>query len=395
MTRARVVIVQRYVTHYRVPFFQRLRADLAAHDVQLDLVHGIDVDEDEAEDKDDPSFTQALPWSILVANRWVGIRSKSLLWQSAMRHVHGADLVIVEQASARLLNYRLFASQITGRRRLAFWGHGRNFKPHKASRPGESVKRTMSTRVHWWFAYNHLSAEVVRDLGFPPERITNVQNAVDTRELRRAHLAVSEEDAAAVRTELGAPRSPIGIYVGTMYDDKRLAFLVAAAEHLRALVPDFVLVLVGEGPDEHIAAQAARRHSWVRYLGPKRGIEMVPYVSVADLFLMPGLVGLAILDAFALEAPIVTTQDAPHSPEIAYLEDGRNGVMLPEGTTAQEYAQQVARLLGDHQRLQSLRAGGRAAAERYTIEEMSARFTGGVVEALSAPPLRGVRPSLR
>lgn len=380
----RVVIVQRYITHYRVPFLDRLRQDLADAGVKLELVHGFPWQETDASKQD----TATVPWATTVRNHWVRFGSRPILLQPAMKHLRGADLVIVEQASARALNYRLFVSQLAGRTRMAFWGHGKNFKGETASPAGEWAKRVMSTRVHWWFAYNRMSGEIVRALGYPRERITDVQNAIDTQQLLRAREGFTGEDSAVVRAELDLPQCHVGVYVGGMYPEKRLDFLVAAAKHVRRLVPDFALVLMGAGPDAHIARQAAAVHEWVHYPGPRFGTDKVPYMAVADLFLMPGLVGLALLDSFALETPIVTTQDAPHSPEIDYLEHGRNGIMLPAGTTPDGYAREIVRLLHDPDTLKVLRAGCREAADRYTVEEMSARFTDGVLAALSAPRFR-------
>lgn len=379
----RVVILQRYITHYRVPFFEQLREDLRARGVTLQLVHGFPIEDDGGK-----QHTASVPWAATVRNRWLGVGSVRVLWQPALPHIRGADLVIVEQASARLINYWLFLRQLAGRTRLAFWGHGRNFKEQRASRLGEGVKRLLSRRVHWWFAYNELSACVVRELGYPADRITDVQNAIDTRDLLRARRAVTDEAAAAVRAEVGLPPAHVGIYVGGMYAEKRLGFLIRAAEHVRTLVPDFSLLLIGAGTDADVARDAAMAHPWMHYLGPKFGTEKVPYVAVSDLLLMPGLVGLVILDSFALGAPIVTTRDAPHSPEIDYLDHGRNGIMLPPGTTPEAYGREVARLLRDEVALGALRSGCRESAEQYTIEEMSSRFADGVVAALEAPSLR-------
>lgn len=383
-TPPRVVILQRYITHYRVPFYDQLRDQLRTRGVALEVVHGFPV-----EDPSGKQDTASVTWAAKVQNRWLGVGSLQVLWQPALPHVRGADLVVVEQASARLINYWLFVLQLAGRTRLAFWGHGRNFNEERASRPGEWLKRLMSRRVHWWFAYNELSALVVREIGYPGDRITDVQNAIDTRELLRARGAITDETVAAVRAEFGLPPANVGVYVGGMYAEKRLPFLIRAAEHVRAAVPDFSLMLIGAGADAHVARRAATDHAWVHYLGPKLGADKVPYVAVADLLLMPGLVGLVILDSFALGAPIVTTHDAPHSPEIDYLEHGRNGIMLPAGTTPEAYAHEVVRLLRDRGAIDVLQAGCRESAERYTIEEMVSRFADGIVAALGAPALPG------
>lgn len=380
--RPRVVIVQRYVTHYRVPFYDRLRELLAARGVDLHLVHGFPRAAGSDAAKQDSA---TVPWATHIDNRWLRVGPVELLWEPALSYVDGADLVIVEQASSRLLNYVLFARHLRGRTRLAFWGHGKNFKESRASSAGEAIKRSMSRRVHWWFAYNRLSAEVVARTGFPVERITDVQNAIDTRGLVAARARLDDDAMARVRSELDLPDEHVAAFVGGMYAEKRLTFLIEAAGHVRAQLPDFVLLLIGAGPDAETAREAAGAHPWIHYLGPRVADDKVPLLAVSQLLLLPGLVGLAVLDAFALELPLVTTEDAPHSPEIAYLRPGVNGVILPAGTTPAGYADAVVHLLADDAERARLRDGCRAARDRYTIEEMARRFAEGVMAALATP----------
>jgi hypothetical protein len=98
---------------------------------------------------------------------------------------------------------------------------------------------------------------------------------------------------------------------------------------------------------------------------------------------MPGLVGLAILDSFALEVPLVTTSDVAHSVEIAYLEHDVNGLMVSaDEVTPAMYAESVVSLLRDPVRLERLRRRCRDDRQRYTIEEMVRRFADGVEAAL-------------
>jgi glycosyltransferase involved in cell wall biosynthesis len=107
-------------------------------------------------------------------------------------------------------------------------------------------------------------------------------------------------------------------------------------------------------------------------------------VRLAKAFLMPGLVGLAVLDAFAYGTPMVTTDLPYHSPEIDYLEDGVNGVMVRDSEDPLAYARAVARVLTDDAYRAQLQAGGQAAMATYTIENMASRFAAGVVTALGS-----------
>jgi hypothetical protein len=97
---------------------------------------------------------------------------------------------------------------------------------------------------------------------------------------------------------------------------------------------------------------------------------------------MPGLVGLAIVDSFAAEAPIITTSVPYHSPEIEYLEDGVNGILVRDEYSPDQFAQAVLEVLTDESLGTRLRSGCRIAAERYTNEEMVHRFANGIERAL-------------
>jgi hypothetical protein len=174
-----VTVVYRWLPHYRVPFYEALRTELDRRGVTLRLLHGEPTAE-EATRQD----TGSIPWAHLIDSRVISVGTRSLLWQRCGSLLRGSELVIVEQASKLLLNYMLLAAQWMGGPKVAFWGHGRNFRREGASRLGEAVKRLSSRWPHWWFAYTEGSAEIVRDLPYPADRITVVQNAIDTTELR-------------------------------------------------------------------------------------------------------------------------------------------------------------------------------------------------------------------
>ena len=99
---------------------------------------------------------------------------------------------------------------------------------------------------------------------------------------------------------------------------------------------------------------------------------------------MPGLVGLGILDAFALETPLVTTQVPLHSPEIDYLKHGVNGFMVDQSDNLQAYADAVVYLLRNETERQRLIQGCQISREIYTLENMVNRFAQGVELALGA-----------
>ena len=104
---------------------------------------------------------------------------------------------------------------------------------------------------------------------------------------------------------------------------------------------------------------------------------------MADVLLNPGLVGLGILDSFAAGLPIITTADAKHSPEIAYLVDGENGLRVTGDSRV--FAAAVSRTLRDPGLLHKMKQGAQACADRYTIENMVENLKRGILRCLEIP----------
>jgi glycosyltransferase involved in cell wall biosynthesis len=99
--------------------------------------------------------------------------------------------------------------------------------------------------------------------------------------------------------------------------------------------------------------------------------------------LNPGLVGLGILDAFAAGIPLITTDCGLHSPEIAYLESGQNGLMTAD--TVQAFSGACSGLLADSEALRRMGEAAKACASIYNIQHMTQRFGDGILAALETP----------
>ena len=179
---------------------------------------------------------------------------------------------------------------------------------------------------------------------------------------------------------LGFGSGPVGVFVGSLYAGKQLDFLFASAEAIRRDLPDFHLLIVGDGSERDKVQAWCAAHPWARWVGARFGREKIVYVSLAQVMMNPGAVGLGILDAFVCGVPMLTTDSGMHGPEIAYLDNGHNGVMTENDLGA--YVSACVQLLRDPEELSRLRAGCTASAGEYTIENMVHRFADGIESAL-------------
>ena len=372
-----VVVVYKSLPHYRVDFYERLREQLAAEGIRFRLVVG-QPDPEMAARND----TAVIAWAEKVRNRYFRIGSRSVVWQPCLRAVRTADLVIVEQASKLLVNYLLLVWRRFGGPKVAWWGHGLNLDVDAASPVGEAIKRRFIRSPDWWFCYTEGTKRLVCQLGVDAGKTTVVQNAIDVSSLRTMRVALTDADLEQTRQLLGIEGEHVAVALGSIYPTKRPEFLLSVADELRQALPDFHLVVIGDGPRRAYLDAASETRSWLHVVGMQRGSDLVRFASLGTVILNPGLVGLAVLDAFALEMPMVTCDMPYHSPEIAYLEDGFNGLILPFEASAAEFALEVAGLLTDSVARNRLKDGCAQSADRYSVTAMAANFSQGICAAL-------------
>lgn len=370
----RVCVIQPVMKGYRLPFFAALDKRLAEEGIELQVVYGTPWRE---ERKRSDHAILPPPLGKQIATRLLGGK---LLWMPVMRPWIAADLVVIEHANKHLLNYLLMLLSRLRLKRVAYWGHGRDRQADPNSF-AERFKRRSLRWSDWWFAYTDEASRYVAEQGFEPARITTVQNAIDTRELRAQLAALTETDRSGMLNDLDWPvGSRIAIYCGSLYENKRLDWLMQAAETVHERHAGFRLLIVGDGPLAGEVEAFAATREWVRWVGPKFGRDKALMLSLAEVWLNPGLVGLGILDAFCARLPLLTTDLPLHSPEIEYLEPGRSGLITAPSATA--FAAAIEMLLDDPSRLATMRAAAEEAGLRYSIEAMADNFATGVKRCL-------------
>jgi L-malate glycosyltransferase len=371
---AKVLILYKFLPQWRFDFFNKLRSSLQKENIELNIVYG-KLKNTNAKKNDEVD----LDWGQYEPNVVFKVGKIELLWQPALRQIINSDLIIVEQANKLLMNYVLMLLRTVTKKRIAFWGHGINMQD-KHNSVGNKIKKLYSNRCDWWFAYTNNVKKTILENGFHGENITVVNNAIDTRSLSETYVKVTSKELEEIQKYHKIGNGPIGLYCGGMYKEKRLDFLIEACLKIKESIPDFEMIFIGAGPEEDKVKNASLEHAWIHYVGPKFNNDKVPYFKMADVFLMPGLVGLAILDSFAMQAPLITTNYPYHSPEIEYLENGTNGIMTENAL--ESYCQNIVSLLKDKNILNEFKNGCIESAKIYTIENMISNFTDGIVKAL-------------
>jgi L-malate glycosyltransferase len=371
----KVAFVYERLLHYRIPLYKELKKRLEQNSIEMTVVYG-----DTSPHVRDKKDTGYLQWAQWVKNRSIKIGSTELLWQECFGHINNADLVVVQQENRMLVNYWLLLRRILTRQKIAFWGHGMNCQAPNPRGLRERFKRLFLKTPDWWFAYTDFTKNILLNAGFPANRITVVNNSIDTTELQSFISTIRETDIDAQRDSLGIVGHMVGVYCGSLYEHKRIDFLLEAAINIRSKIKDFELIVIGVGPEEYKVQNAIKGHTWIHYVGQKYGIEKALLLKLGAVFLMPGGVGLAILDSFVAGMPLITTDCKLHGPEIAYLNQGKNGFITAD--RLDDYVATVVYILKNKSVLSQMSKACIADAEKYSIDNMARNFTDGVVKAL-------------
>jgi len=376
----RIVILKRYDREFRIPLYDILGTKLKESGVQLDIIYG---QPDRIEEQTIKDLISPHQWGTTVKNRYIYLGRRTVCWQPVFRYTRNADLVIAQQGSRLLINYLLQIRRFFRKKPfLAFWGHGMNFQARDQKAPLERFKAFYSNHVDYWFAYNTLSKEVLTERGYPAHKIFSLQNTIDSKEEGKIYDSITAPELTELKKNLQIKNEDVvGIYCGSLYAEKRIDFLVQTLIQVRSSIPNFHFIIVGDGILKSEVLKWIEGHeSWIHYVGAQFGKQKLQYFRLASFQLIPGLVGLNIIDSFVTLTPLITTQNRLHSPEISYLVNYENGIMTKN--TLEDYGEAIIKYVKDAQLQDKMIEGCRIARKEYTIENMAANFKQGVDQIL-------------
>ena len=192
-------------------------------------------------------------------------------------------------------------------------------------------------------------------------------------------------DGAAVRDLWALAGRPLVLCVSRLVPRKGQDILIRSMPFVRRLVPDAVLLLVGDGPyRRNLEAEAAQAPPGsVLFAGEISDEDAPRYFSASDVFAMPcrsrwgGLevegFGIVYLEAAAAGKPVVAGRSGGADEAVADEETG----LLVEGREPKAVALAIARLLSDREAALRLGAAGRARVdERFSWPVAANRLAG-------------------
>jgi len=369
-----VSIIQREIPHYRIRFFEELSEQAAKVGLAV-TVHSA------ASGESGPAGMFAhrtFPARRLSRNK------NGPLWITGLTAaIAGSDIIIAPHELQCMNVPWLWAN----RHRLCacwiWWGHGYNFQASTgrffATQIVEMIKRFMMTRSNGLITYTEKGADSWKQRGMPAGQVAPYYNTLDVEGLRAAGAKVTRRQLVQLRQSLGLENKRVLLFSGRLYPEKKVDFLLRAVAVLQAKRPDVALLILGDGQerDRLETLQTELRLRDVRFLGEvTEPTSAGAYFQLADMLVVPGLVGLAIVHGFAFGVPLATTDHDFHSPEIEYL-SSENGIMTTHD--AAQYAEAVGAVLGSPSRLRNMRKAAHRKGDQLCLAESVKRFVAAVV----------------
>lgn len=140
------------------------------------------------------------------------------------------------------------------------------------------------------------------------------------------------ETRAEIKAEFEIPFEKVVLFVGRMRPVKKVEHLIAIFNEIDE--PGCGCVIVGDRLGYDLDALIRGKN--IRYLGEifdPGNVQISKLFKMADIFVIPGDVGLGMNQAFYWGLPVIT-EDGLQPPEIHYLKEGRSGFIVPENDLA-------------------------------------------------------------
>lgn len=208
-------------------------------------------------------------------------------------------------------------------RPVVFWGHG-------AKRSGHGLNSKLRAFFHrladavW--TYGGRGRELLAQSGVPAERITAIGNSLDHEAQRKVR-----EDYMNSRGDVPRADGVLKlISVGRLRGRRRLDTLVKAVGLLRDRGMSVTLDIVGDGEESsslQTQIEVAGLSDIVTLHGPIYDeTRLAGLIMEADLFVVPGDIGLAAVHAHTYGTPVITGGDFDfQTPEVEIIEEGVTG----------------------------------------------------------------------
>jgi glycosyltransferase involved in cell wall biosynthesis len=380
------ILHQGCVPNYREPFFRRIGA-IAARDY---VVFYGDPEPGSGVVAAKPPYVFA---SEFVRNRFFRVFGRRLVYQPVFLRIAfgGYDALVVGHELKYVANLALLLWFRMLGKPVLFWGFGtgQDFWDENRGPFGKAFTRLVNAAKNallrlasGYLAYTESGAVAAACAGLPQDRIAVLNNTIDLGAEIAGHDRAQRLDRAELRRGFGiAPDAVVFTFVGRLLTGKRVEELIRAVRALRGEGANIETVIVGDGPERKALEAEAKGEGGCHFLGAVHDVGGIARIyRASDALVIPGYVGLAVNRGLAHGMPVITIASKLHSPEIDYVVNGRNGLVLPPGGGLRDG---LRRFAADPDLRARLSAAALASRDQLDLGRMVDAFDSAVAASLT------------
>lgn len=361
-----IVIIQRLLPHYRIPFFRALVKH--NHDLEVCVYYGEtsgvgDISGFESR-KFHNSKLNLLQYSLVfqIGLMWAVLRSRP-------------DVVVIEGTFGVLTNFFILVIRRMMGLPTLYWTAGWD---NPGIQGWRLAFKTLFIRVCLFLCngaivYGSAARQYLVRHGLSSDKIMVAQNTVDVE----AIIAQGEywkQQGELVRKRFQMENEYLISYIGQLSPIKRVPVLLEAFRTLRSKRKDISLLLVGSGTEDGRLQQHVTRNHIpnVHFAGEVvEGVEA--YFAASNVFILPGTGGLALNQAMALCLPIVATVADGTQDDLVI--QGENGYVVPVDNES-ALVEAIEMILSSPERCKMMGdASLRIVQERATLRNMVEQYS--------------------
>lgn len=367
----RVAIVYRVLQEWRAPVFSRLAKHEKVTDFKVfygcDFVGTKVVSTKSALDFDAEKM-RSIPIRIPSGKGQALTPLSPFLFFSLIRF--RPDVVICEGASNFINNIFVFLYCLFFRVPMVQWGLGeiRGTQKSTLRKLLDILIVPIEKRAKAVVSYSSVGKKYYMSLGLPEKSIFVAVNVVDT-EKRLAEIAALNSVVTAKNDGLHV------IFVGALEVNKKVDVLLKAFSILQHSYPNAQLTIVGDGHARSSLQLFAEELKITNCTFTGKVFDGVSrYFLAADVFVLPGLGGLAVSDALVHGLPVICT--IGDGCEVDLIQNNINGV-VDDALDEHAIATYLQELAANPLKLAQMKEAAKGSLGRYNI----ANYVSQVIEA--------------
>lgn len=216
--------------------------------------------------------------------------------------------------------------------KVVFWAHGLY---GKEKGPRLWLKKLFFHLPNKFVMYERRGKKILVEHGFKPDNLYVVFNSLDYDAHKLLNQKLQGLEKKEVFPFFKDPSLPVIIFIGRLTTVKKLDLLLRTINTINEKSPKVNLVMMGEGSERKKLEDMGKtglENKWLHFTGACYDEEVIgKFLSMSDLCISPGNVGLTGIHALSFGTPVGTHDNMINQmPEVAAIEHGYNGFFFKE-----------------------------------------------------------------